>query len=236
VIGTILNAATVLVGGLVGQFKPNALSAAAQVRLKVFLGMATFAFGFHLLWLSLNGSFLSVLKQFAIAVVAMGLGALLGKLLGLQKASNAIGRYAGQLLSSNSTTKFSDSFVACALVLNANPLGLAGAVTEGALGYAWPLLVKAVMDGVAALSLGASFKWGVAASALPVLAWQGTLSLGAARLEPFLREHALLDPLGACCALLITISALVIFELKKVELANYLPALVLGPLFSWLLR
>ncbi len=234
-IGTILNAAAVLVGGLFGQFKPGVLSPTAQLRLKVLLGGATFFFGLRLLWISLNGSFGQFLKQFAIAVAAMVVGAILGKLIGLQKGSNAIGRYAGKLLSGPKPA-FSDGFVACALVLSANPLGIAGAVGEGALGYVWPLLVKAAMDGVAALSLGASFRWGVAASALPVLAWQGTLSLGAAMAAPWLRDHALLDPLGACCGLLVTISALIIFEFKKVELANYLPGLALGPLFTWLLR
>jgi uncharacterized protein len=235
VIGTILNAAAVLVCGLAGQFKPGSMSRVTELRIKVFLGGATFFVGLRLLWLSLNGPFGQFFKQFTIAVAAMVVGAVLGKWIGLQRGSNAIGRYAGKLLG-GSKPGFSDGFVACALVLGANPLGIAGAVAEGSLGYFWPLVAKAVMDGVAAFSLAASFRWGVAAAALPVLAWQGTLSLCATTLAPWLRDHALLDSLGACCGLLVTISALIIFEFKKVELANYLPGLVLGPLFTWLLR
>lgn len=235
-IGTLLNTAAVFLCGLAGQARNVALGRAAETRLKAFLGLLTFLCGFHLLWLSLNGTFLRCLALFGAGLVAVTLGALLGRLLRLQRASNAIGRYASRLLGDGaSATRFSDGFVACALVLCANPLGVVGALTEGALGYFGPLVIKAVMDGVAALALAPTFRWGVAACALPVLAWQGSLSLGAAQLAPWMRERDLLDPFGVAAALLVLVSALLVLELKKVELANYLPGLVLAPLLMWLL-
>ncbi len=53
-------------------------------------------------------------------------------------------------------------------------------------------------------------------------------------LEPFLRTHALLDSVNAVGGLIVCTVGLVIFELKKVELADYLPALAVAPLVTWI--
>ncbi len=62
------------------------------------LGALTVFFGLRLVWLSVNGTFLSGLKQILIALLAVVVGNLLGKLLGLQKISNQLGRYAGNII------------------------------------------------------------------------------------------------------------------------------------------
>jgi uncharacterized membrane protein YqgA involved in biofilm formation len=131
--------------------------------------------------------------------------------------------------------------VACALVLSANPLGIVGSLLGGVLEphpvfrHA-PLFVKSMMDILAAAALAGTFRWGVVASFLPVLAWQGTLTLLAGAAVPFLRDNNLIDSVGAAGGLFIAVAALVIFEFKKVELATFIPGLFLAPLITWWMK
>jgi uncharacterized membrane protein YqgA involved in biofilm formation len=92
------------------------------------------------------------------------------------------------------------------------------------------------MDGLAAFSFVALFGWTVALSALPVLAFQGTISLAVGLLAlPWLSARHLVDPINATAGLLIFAVALLIFEVRRVEVADYLPSLIWAPLLTlWL--
>jgi uncharacterized membrane protein YqgA involved in biofilm formation len=117
-----------------------------------------------------------------------------------------------------------------------NPLGIVGAIMDGLMGYWQPLAVKMAMDGLATMGFVCAFGWGTMLAALPVFVFQGTLTLGAHYLEPFLRAHGLLDSISGIGGLLVFCVALVLLEIKKVELAAYLPSLVAAPLITWLWR
>jgi hypothetical protein len=77
------------------------------------------------------------------------------------------------------------------------------------------------------------FGWGVLLAALPVFVVQGSITLGCSLfLEPFLRAHGLVDPVNAVGGLLVFTVALVILDLKKIELADYLPSLIVAPVLT----
>jgi uncharacterized membrane protein YqgA involved in biofilm formation len=69
-----------------------------------------------------------------------------------------------------------------------------------------------------------------------VIACQGTITLLARLLQPYLAQHALLDSINATGGMLVFCIALIILELKKIELADYLPSLAFAPLLTWLWR
>jgi len=97
-IGTLLNAAGILVGGVVGLAWRKGLSPARESMFKVLLGAFTVFYGLRLTWISLNGSSLQILKQLFIAMIALMIGKLTGQLLRLQKLSNRIGQIARKRL------------------------------------------------------------------------------------------------------------------------------------------
>ena len=78
--------------------------------------------------------------------------------------------------------------------------------------------------------------WLSALSAFPVYAFLGALTL-ACRFyaKPFLDAHGLPDSVNVAGGFVACAVALVIFEVRKVELANFLPALVVAPVLVWLL-
>jgi len=244
VTGAILNALAVIIGGLFGLLRPAPLSGSTQALFKMSLGVFTLFFGLRLTWLSVNGTFGLVLKQLAIAFGAIILGSLLGKLLRLQKMSNRLGQYARRLIETTRADdphRFSNGMNACAVLFCAAPLGFLGAVQDalppeaGGMGYFYPLAVKAVMDGLAMAGFVKLFGGGAMVSALPVFVFLGTITMAChVYLEPFLRGHGLLDSVNAVGGLVVCTVGVVIFEIRRVELADYLPSLAVAPLLTWL--
>jgi uncharacterized protein len=239
-IGAFLNALGILLGGLFGLARRKPLSDRVQIFFRNALGAAAVFFAFRLVWQSVNGTVLTCLKQLVLAMLAIVLGNLFGKLLRLQKLSNRLGRYATGLMASaetNSSRKIADGFCACTILFWAAPLGLLGAVADGLSGYFYLLAVKGVMDGLAMTSFVKMFRWPAALSALPVFALLGFIALTCQLYAlPFLKSHQLVDSVNAAAGLAACAIALVIFEVRKVELANYLPALIVAPLLAWLLK
>ncbi len=239
-IGTILNVAGILIGGIIGLARRKPLSAAKESFFRVLLGAFTVYFGLQLTWMNLNGTSLQIAKQVVITILALILGKLTGRLLHLQKMSNRLGQRAREKIMSarpDNPNRAGDGFETCALLFCAAPLGILGAVQDGLAGYFYPLALKGLMEGLATIGFVWVFGRGVLLSALPVLTFQGTITLGCAHfIEPFLRAHGLVNSVEAVGGLMVFSVALVILDLKKIELADYLPSLVMAPLLTWVWR
>jgi hypothetical protein len=240
VTGTFLNALGILLGGLLGLALRQSLSLRTQFFFRSALGLATIFFGLRLVWLSLGVTFLSALEQILIALLAVTLGFGMGRLLRLQKLSNRLGRHAGNLIASariNTPRKASDGFAACTILFCAAPLGWLGAVADGLSGYFYLLAAKATMDGLAMMGFVRSLGWPTALSAFPVWIFLGGITLVCQLYAaPFLAGQNLIAPVNTAIGFIACTITLVIFEVRKVELTNFLPALALAPLLAWLLR
>ncbi len=236
-IGTILNASAIVIGGVVGLTLTKQPSMANQTALKILLGAGTVYVGLSMTWQGLKGSFPQVLKQLAIVLLALILGNLTGKLLRVQRSLNHVGQYAKRKLADQpADRRFNDGFVVCSLLFCVAPLSVMGALFDGLAANFKPLAVKSVMDGLATMTFVTTFRWSAILSAIPVVAFQGTVTLVARSLQAFLERHALLDSVSATGGLLVFCAALIMLELKKVELADYLPSLAYAPLLTWLCR
>ncbi|MHB8521636.1 MAG: DUF554 domain-containing protein [Limisphaerales bacterium] len=234
-IGTILNFAGILAGGIAGLKRVRDLSPAAQARLKVTLGALTVWIGLSVSWSGFSGSLGQRGKELVIVLLALMLGRIIGRALRLQHTLNRLGRYARQNFDraqAGTDRRVSEGFITCTVLFCVGPMALLGALQDGLLGDFRTLAVKALLDGVATMAFAKTFGWGVLLAAFPVFAYQGTVTLLAQSLAPYLHDHALLDSVRATGGLLIFCIALIILELKKVELADYLPALVLAPLLT----
>lgn len=237
--GSGLNAAGILIGGLMGMMMSRQFSASTQLALRGMMGVLTVFIGLRLTWTSLSNDPGHILRQILAVILALMFGRLLGRLLRIQRNLNRLGQYASKRFSAarpNDPNRFNEGFVICALLFCAGPLGPIGAVQDGLMGYWEPLAIKMVMDGLAAMGFVSVFGWGVMLSALPVFVYQGTIALAVHHLEPFLTAHNLLDSVNAVGGLLVFCVALVVLELKKFELGDYLPSLVTAPVVTWLLR
>jgi uncharacterized membrane protein YqgA involved in biofilm formation len=233
-----INAAGIVLGGLWALSAKRPLSHRAQSALKIFLGASAVWFGLKLAWMSLGGNARQVGKEIGIALLALALGKMVGKLMRLQKLSNSVGRSATAAFADAQQRKnLAQGFFVATTLFCVGPLALLASVQEGLEGFSPIFIVKAGTDGLATWAFVSMFGWRVILSALPVLALESTLIRGARCLEPFLRAHSapLVDSINLVDGLLIFCVAMILLELKKMEVADYVPSLVLAPLLTmWL--
>jgi uncharacterized protein len=230
--GACLNAIGILLGALIGLARETPLSLRTQLLLRNAIGAFTFLFGVRLIYLSIGGTFLSCLKQVFIAMLAVIFGFWIGKFLRFQRMSNYLGHLAGNAIAAAQKSPGQnpgDGLNACAILFCAAPLGLIGAVTDGLSGYFYLLAVKAVMDALAMTGFVRLFRWPSALSAGAVFVFFSAISMAVQfYVIPYLSAPEL-NSVNATAGLLTCVVTIVIFEIRKVALANYLPALAIAP-------
>jgi hypothetical protein len=234
--GAIINAAGIVVGGVWGLSAKKPIQSSSQMALKIVIGVFGIWLGVKLAWSGINGSLAQTAKELGIVVLGMTLGKLAGKLCRFQKLSNSVGQYAGAVLAAPpSKEPFSASFTVATALFCVGPLALLASLHEGLTGFSPVFLVKAATDGLATYAFCTTLGWGAIASAIPVLALEGALIRGGQLLEPFLRHQPkpLIDAINTVDGLLIFCVAMIILELKKIEVADYYPSLVFTPLLIW---
>jgi len=239
IIGSFLNALGILLGALLGLARRQPLTARTQDFFKAALGILTAFYGLRLIYQNVEWRLAVCWKQLALAVLAVVIGNWVGRLLRLQTWSNRLGRHAATLQAAaqkNPSAPAAAGFVASTLLFCAAPLGFLGAVVDGLEGYWYLLELKAVMDGLAMMSFVKVFRWPAAFAALPVFLFFNGIGLAVQLgVRPWLEPLQLTNSIGAAAGLDTCIVALVIFQVRRVELANYLPALVVAPILThWL--
>ena len=131
-LGTILNVAGILAGGIIGLTRRKPLSAKQEQFLKVLLGAFTVFYGLRITVMSLNGPFSHILKQLCIVVLSLMAGRVMGRLLRLQKFSNQLGQMAKQTMAApgGPGERRGAGFRVCAALFCAAPLGIQTDSTE----------------------------------------------------------------------------------------------------------
>jgi len=236
-LGTLINAAGILIGGGYTLARRRQLQPKTQQALKGLLGIATVFVGLGTTVFSLGGGVWGVLKGMTIILLALILGRITGKLCHIQAGMNKVGRYAADKFADATegrAQKWSEGFVACTLLFCVTPLALIGSLLDGLGGHWHALAIKAVMDGLGTMAFVAAFGWSAMFAVLPVIAFQGTLTMGAKLLAPHLATPAMLYAIQGTAGLLIFCVSLIILEFRKVELGDYLPSLAWAPLVAWL--
>jgi len=240
-LGTFINALCILVGGCIGLWLRRQLSAAVQLKFRYFLALLTIAAAGGMIYSGITGGEGGLgrfIARFGIVFVALILGALLGRLLTLQKQLDKLGAYARERLakSDEEDRGVSEGFVVCTILFCVGPMSLVGPIQDGLeQGIPFPLLAKSGMDGVATLAMVPRYGWGPMLAVVPVVSLQGTVTLLARSFEPLKDNPELLAAVSLTGGLMVLTIVLVILEIRKVPLADYLPALAVAPLMAHLL-
>ena len=213
------------------------LSPRTQFRIRGGLAALVVYAGAGMVWEGLRSPLTHTLKQLTIAMIALSLGSFTGWLLGLQRGMNRIGesirrRFQKSESATSSTVRPAEGFITCTLLFCVGPMAILGAIQDGVDGQWRTLALKGVLDGLATMGFVASFGWSPLLAAIPVLLYQGALTLAAGSLAPAMQDAALRDSLNVTGGIVVTTIALVVLNLRKVPLANYLPALAYAPLLT----
>jgi len=228
--GTLLNVATVLLGATIG------LLAGARVPQRLQESLTT-GLGFFTLVLATAGA-LRIFTDPAVrpgddlaVLAALLAGVALGELLRLHDGLEALGGWFQRRLSRGERpSRIAEGFITASLVFCVGPLTILGSLDNGLRGDITLLATKSLLDGVASIAFAAALGPGVYLAALTVLVVQGGIA-GFAFLLTDVMDPATVVAITASGGLILLGVGLRLLEIKRVRVANFLPALVLAPLF-----
>ncbi len=218
--GTLLNAATVLVGGLVGTTLGDRLP--EKLRENVVRGIGLFLLAMGLKFAIDTTNLLYILGT-------MLLGGIVGSLVGVDARLNQLGETLQRRFARGPTSTVSEAFVTAAIVFCVGPLTFLGSIQNGLAGDASLLTVKSVLDGFTAIALAATLGWGVLLTIPLILVYQGGLALGASLFAGLLSDLQLRE-MSAVGGLLIIGVGLKLLAIRDVRVADFLPAIIVSPL------
>lgn len=228
--GTILNMITVAIGSGLGLLIGNRLSEKIQQSVITGLGLVTLVVGIENAGQTGN---------IILPLISLVTGAIIGELLNIDAALERLGgwlqsRLAGKVSGDAADfqrRRFINGFVTASLVFCIGPLTFVGSIQDGmglSIGFQ-QLAIKSVLDGFGAMAFASSLGVGVAFAILTILVLQGGLALAGALLGNFM-SAPMVNEMTAVGGLLLIGLALVLLDVKKPRMANFLPALVIAPL------
>ena len=218
--GTLLNAATVLIGGLLGTALGDRLP--ARLRENVVRGVGLFV-------LAMGVKFAIETSNLLFMLGAMLLGGILGSLAGVDARLTQLGDSLQRRFTRGTTSTVAEPFVTAAIVFCVGPLTFLGSIQNGLAGDASLLTVKSVLDGFTAVALAATLGWGVLLTIPLILVYQGGLALGASLFVGLLTDLQLRE-MSAVGGLLIMGVGLKLLSIRDVKVADFLPAIIVSPL------
>jgi hypothetical protein len=219
--GTLLNLLTVLVGGLTGIVLGDRLP--PRLRENVVAGVGLFVAVMGVKFAIDTASLLYLLGAILI-------GGIIGSLAGIERRLNELGAAIQRRFAApGGTSTIAEAFVTASIVFCVGPLTFLGAIRNGLTGDASLLAIKSVLDGFTAIAFAATLGWGVLLSLAVILVYQGGLAAGASLFASLLSD-AQLREMNATGGLLLVGVGLKLLRLRDVQVADYLPAIVVAPL------
>jgi len=222
-LGTVVNVIAVLVGGSIGLLLNKSLP---HRFIKIFFQVV----GLFTLFLGFTMAFKTT--HVLLMIAALITGALIGELLRLDRGIEKFGDLIKKRLKIGNE-KFTEGLLTAFLLYCMGSVTILGALEEGMGGSPRLLLVKSLMDGVSSIALASGLGVGVLFSAIPLLIYQGGITLLAMGFGDFFPQVYITE-LSATGGILLIGLGIDILDIKKIKVMNMLPALVMIIVLLWL--
>lgn len=232
-LGTVVNVVCVLAGSALGVLAGHRLPERTRELVTTTLGLFTLVLGGRAVAAGISDALAAEVGNDARLLVVLGallLGGIAGSLLQLEHRLDGGAAWLHDRFASRTEgSRFVEGAVTSTLVFCVGPLSILGSLSDGLGNGAEQLLVKAVMDGFAAIAFASSFGIGVMASVIPLALYQGLLTLLGFALGNFL-PAAHIDALGAAGGVILLGLGLRLAGIKAIPVGDLLPALLVAPL------
>lgn len=228
--GTLLNIATVLIGGMIGLLFGARIPERFKSTVIAGMGLFTAAMGLQMFLKTTNP---------LIVLGALLIGALLGEWTriedGLQNLGGFLERRFARDDSAEGSARFIRGFLTASLLFCVGPMTILGSIQDGLTGDYNLLAVKSVLDGFAALAFASTLGIGVLFSVIVILVFQGGISLLSVQLSAIVTDPMMAEMTATGGVILIALAVSSLLEIKKIRVGNFLPALFVAPLIVWIL-
>ncbi len=234
-LGTIINVAAIAAGGLAGHFTGKLFREEQQESL-------TKACGISVLFIAVSGAMQGMLEidggrlvsgKSMLVVLCLAIGTVFGELLGIENGFERFGEWLKEKTGNSGDKQFVNAFVTASLTVCIGAMAIVGAIQDGIMGDYSTLAVKSVLDFIIIAVMTSSLGKGSAFSAIPILIFEGSITLLARLIAPFMTDLAVayLSLVGS--VLIFCVGVNLVWG-KMVRVANMLPAVLLAVLAAYL--
>lgn len=234
-LGTIINSAAIIVGGVFGHLFGKILNERIQDSLQkasgicvLFIGIAGAMEGM----LKLSGSSLSAGHSMLI-VASLALGALVGEILNIEHGFERFGEWLKVKTGNAKDKSFVEGFVTASLTVCIGAMAVVGSIKDGISGDYSILVTKAILDLIIITVMTCSLGKGCAFSAIPVAVFQGLMTALARLIKPLMTDGALANLSLIGSILIFCVGVNLVWD-KRIKVANLLPSLVFAVAIAFL--
>ncbi len=226
-LGTIVNAIAILVGGFIGVFIKEGLKERYKQIVMQGIPLAV-------LFIGASGTIARMLDPKAepiLFIISLVLGGLLGEWLNIEQKLENMGQFLQNKLGKGNSN-ISQGFVTASLLFCVGTMAILGSLESGLQNVHTTLFAKSVLDGITSIILASTLGVGVILSAGSILIYQGMITLLAQYIQPYMTEDMIRE-ISLVGGILIFALGLTILDIKKIKVGNLLPA-VLIPIVYYL--
>ncbi|MDD3612013.1 MAG: DUF554 domain-containing protein [Eubacteriales bacterium] len=233
-IGTLVNTLAVLLGGGLGLLLKHGIKERFKEILMQALGVST-------MFIGISGALRGILvvnddlldsRNTLLMILCLVLGAVLGELLNIDRWMQGLGeRLRRKVRARDEDSYFVEGFVTTTIIICTGAMAIVGSFQDALMGDPSMLYAKSALDGVIAAVLASSLGVGVLFAAIPLLVYQGSLTLLASWIKPILSELMLFNISFVGSILVFLIGVNMLFD-KRIRIANFLPSIFLAALFT----
>lgn len=233
-LGTILNVAAIVAGGLIGLVFSRAISARYQQTLMQAIGVCV-------IFVGIGGAVQEMMTVTAdglqsggtmMVVISYAAGSLLGEWIDLERRMEQFGTWLKVNTGNAREKQFVDAFVTASLTVCIGAMAIVGAIQDGLSGDHSTLALKAMLDMVIIYVMSASMGKGCLFAAIPVGILQGAVTLLARAIQLLMTEAALANLSLTGSILIFCVGINLLWE-KKLKVANMLPSIVVAVILAF---
>lgn len=220
-LGTIINTAAVIVGSGIGLMVHSRLPQKIQTIVFQGIGITTGVLGVSMALKTQN---------FLIVILSIVLGSICGQLLDID---SFIRRVTDYFTKGNSNNRATQGFMTATLLYCVGSMTILGSIEDGIGQTPTLLYTKAVMDGVTSVALASTFGIAVMFSAIPLLIYQGSITLCATWMMSVMSDQMVAEMTAVGGVMLLGL-AINILEIKEIKVTNMLPSLIFAIIFAYI--
>ena len=234
-LGTVINSASIVAGGLVGYFAGKFFRPEQQESLNK-------ACGISVIFIAVAGAMQGMLKiegaeivsgKSMLVVLCLALGTIMGEPFGIEKGFENFGGWLKKKSGNSGDSTFVNAFVTASLTVSIGAMAVVGAIQDGLLGDFSTLAVKSVLDFIIVAVMTSAMGKGAVFSAIPVSVFEGAMTLLAKLVSPLMTPAAL-EYLSLIGSVLIFCIGVNLVWGKKLKVANMLPSVILAVAAAYL--
>lgn len=230
-LGTLVNALAIIAGGLIGLMFRKGIGPRYEESIRMALGLAVALVG-------AKGALLAE-NELLVLIFSLVIGTVIGEWLDIEGRLEHFGQWLQERMNrgqkSGGNASFGRAFVSATLLFCVGSMAIVGSLESGLTGNHQTLFAKASLDGLISVVFASAQGPGVLLSAVPVLLYQGSITMAATLLKPLLTAATVAN-MSAVGGLLIVVIGINLLGITKIRVGNMLPAIFLPLIYQLLLQ